>query len=178
MADTGWLTPPSYGQVSSGDKEWSSPQNARAEDGYNASCDVPKNGVSYYLLIYGLILSNYLPPGSVIDGIEVKIKRYAESSAIEDTYVQLLSGTGAIGWNYADTGVGWPTGSLTWSDLYGGPTDTWNTSFDIATDTIGVQVKVENNDSSNARYAYIDSVQIKIYYTAPSGNAIMHGMNF
>ena len=61
----------------------------------------------------------------------------------------------------------WP-GSNDWSVTYGGAADDWSSGYDyddVTNVTFGVQLSAYNDAPFAAKIAYIDTLQIKIYYT-------------
>ena len=99
-----------------------------------------------------------VPHADSVTGIEVRVHRRA-TGIVNDDLVQLYKGGGLAGTNQG--GGLWDTG---WEVVtYGGPGDTWGTSWspnDVNADDFGVAIAVTGSGT-----AEIDRVSIKVYFT-------------
>jgi len=143
---------------------WTSFGNITAADGISATAAFTGAANSNYL--QGTNYGFTLPAGVVVDGIEVTINR--KTSAVnagritKDNVVSLVKAGVIVGNNKATT-TAWTT-SLT-TATYGSPTDKWGTTWtaaDINATNFGAVISANANNSLTA---YVDYIQIKIYYT-------------
>lgn len=167
---TAWRPPGTCGTGIAGDVAWLNVNNAKLDDGSNAT-NQPGTSYSEYLKT-----SNYgftIPAGSTISGIEVRVQRYASAgSSIKDYDVHLFRsdtsafyGSGKVNTNF------WA--STEESVTYGGAGDVWGstlTAAQVNASTFGVGIALLPD--AGYRVAYIDFVEIRIYYssTSPSGD--------
>ena len=179
MADTGWKTAGTAGSYVNGSGSvWNSPSLATADDNSPAWSGLPKNLYSYYLRLTNFGFS--IPSGSTIDGIWVRIKRYASHvDSIDDGIVQLRDTGGPTGDNKARIATGFPHWPTSYETVYyGGSTDDWNVSgldTDLVNDSsFGIDV-VADSDIASSRTAYIDVVEIRVYYTEPDTGPVCFG---
>jgi hypothetical protein len=111
--------------------------------------------------------STSIPSGSLIQGIQVRIYKWASGTQLVfDSVVQLINGgTGTIGTNMAMTGTAWPaTDDVT---NYGCANCTWSvagglTYADVTAQSFGVRVIAKNTSSTPT--AYVDSIAMGITY--------------
>ena len=171
MADTGWLDLTTYTvEAKAGsDIGFSNPTNAATENGSYASAinNLPSNDNTDWLR--GVNLGTHgIPAGSIIDGIEVRIKRYKrneyQTPECQDNSLRLVLAGSVYGDDKAVATV-WPD-SNGWSTTYGGAADDWSTGFDyddIDSATFGVQICCIQGDAGVGEF-YIDVIQVKIYH--------------
>ncbi len=120
-------------------------------------------------------ISNYLkgfnygftiPPGSTIDGIEVIIRRSITAGVANDDGIRIVKG-GAISATNRSAGALWSSGAL--ADVtFGSPSDLWGETWsytDINASTFGVVFSLATAGVSPAT---VDSISIKVYYSAGS----------
>lgn len=154
-----------------GGEPWTNITNVLALDGAYADCDIPKNDVTQWAKAYGYAFD--IPVDATINGIEMKITRYGQNSSdISDGQVYLMDAAlNSKGSNYG-TGTGWATSAETVA--YGGAADLWGTTWsaeDINQTNFGIMYEVSNSNGS-ARQAYIDNMEITIYYSRPDETPI------
>jgi hypothetical protein len=150
----------SFNDVTFGTIAWTSPNNAMASDGMDASVSP------------GIFNSNYLhsdnfnftvPAPAKIEGIQVDILRHSLAGLIKDARVRLVKG-GAVGTtDKADTVNAWPTGPDV-NKTYGGTSDLWGdtwTAADINMSNFGVVLSVDGNGDD----ALVDVMTMTVYYT-------------
>lgn len=149
---------------------WVNKDNVQVEDGSPAQYPYVAGGNSESLSMINFPI--VLPPGTIIDGIEltVKIRDGSEaSSAIRLLQVQLLDGTGtAVGDIEGEAGV--TAFNPAWSTYeYGSPTSILNSGItweDVNSPLFGFYIIVENQDEFE-RQAEVDYMAIDLYYTTP-----------
>ena len=171
--DTGWLA---FTQATSPDRlgeygNWHDEEDALIDNSEVAECDVGKDHYGDWLYLYNPSAIS-IPAGSTIDGIQLMIKRAAESTnRISDSSLKLAIDESQSGDDKAS--------SNTWSDsletvYYGGAEDLWGTTYDIddVTDSnFGIMLSADC-DGYDA-YADVSYMAIKIYYTVPATMAQM-----
>jgi hypothetical protein len=113
-----------------------------------------------------------LPAGSTISGITAEVERAASNSnSIEDYDVYLLKAGAPSGNDKAST-TDWTT--LDSTRTYGGSTDLWGTTWteaQVEASNFGLRLKARNLTTSS-RAAYVDHVEIRVYYTPPPTTTI------
>lgn len=148
---------------------WSNPGFITADDFNYATVNLADGDDSRYLRArdYGFTI----PAGATINGIQVSIMRRSNSNAgnnsIDDNILRLVKSGTSVGNNYA-SGNDWPTSMAVAN--YGGPTDLWGTTWtpaEINNVNFGVALSVENESNFSNRIAYVDYIQITVYYTLP-----------
>ena len=145
---------------------WSSPGNVTADDTSYAEVIA---GPAIGLYTYYLEATNYgfsIPSDATINGIEVKIGRYASGIDIRDYVVRLVKGGSITGDNKAATGTTWPTGGIA-EATYGGASALWGTTWaysDVNSSNFGVVLSATNDDAT-APNTYVDYMQISVTYT-------------
>lgn len=164
MADTGWLDCGTVEFEPDIFADWSNPTDAQSEDGNSASSTM--SALSITDILRGYNLSESIPAGSTIDGIEVRIKWSGDGTYVKLQSLNLHKSAASAGDDKSDLVV--LPGSNTWSSTYGGPTDMWSTGYgydDVTDSGFGLELWLYNNDSGSGQTGNIDAMQIKIYYT-------------
>jgi MBG domain (YGX type)/Bacterial Ig-like domain (group 3) len=119
-----------------------------------------------------------IPTDMVITGIEVTINRMssAHSPSIHDNVVSLVKNGSVVGINYASD-ARWPT--VMTVATYGGPGDMWDTNWtpaDINSPGFGVALATyRDNNGSTDRYAFVDSLQVTVYYAYATTSGVVCG---
>ncbi len=120
-----------------------------------------------------LYAANYtfsVPANAMIVGLEAFVERSAtQGSFILDSAIQMMYNTVPAGVNKAI--------SIPWSMndsiiTYGGPNDMWGLSFtptEVNTPSFGMYVKIQNTSTIDTIWAYVDHVQMTVYYQTPTG---------
>lgn len=175
MSNTGWLTLNTFSEVNNpdGTEPWFNEANAKYEDNTYATNSWNNYDRQTEYLQGVELLSHGIPSGSTINGVEVRIKRWRTSTAWDrvpkDSKVHLvIAGTINTTQNKASSDE-WPD-SNSWKDGYGGSTDKWGLSLtysDVTNSGFGVALSF-NADAGINPVAYVDCIQMKIYYDAPS----------
>lgn len=149
---------------------WTSSGNIVSSNGQKASVVIAGNAQSPNLDATAFGFS--IPTGSTINGIRAYIEKSASSdSGLDDVDVFLLKAGAAVGSNKANTSD--------YEDFdeifsYGGSTDPWGmtwTAEEINASNFGLRLKVDS-DTSSSRTAYVDHIEIRIYYTPPPDTSI------
>lgn len=168
--DTGWIDPNSaYQQVGMAVTPWGNTRNALADDDQYASVGIDKNAWTYHLrLVNYRLTADEIPDGSTIDGIIARVRRYAASGdAIEDLSVYLWREGEEIGDNKASAEF-FPTSEE--AKDYGAEDDLWGTSdltdAQVRDCDFGISFRAANNTGGYV-IAYVDVIQLKIFYTPP-----------
>lgn len=165
MSDTGWKSPGTVVDDSSiGVDTWSNPANAISSDNTYATCSVVAN----YMLSHYLKATNFgfsVPTEATINGIlvEFEVKESLGSDKVSSNGVRIVKG-GTIGSVNKWDGIEWSTTDTYKS--YGSSSDLWGetwTPSDINSSNFGVVLQVSSN--SGGGDAYVDHIQIKVYYT-------------
>lgn len=151
---------------------WSNVNNVSYEDTMVARAEVSGSG-SKYLTLTGFNFS--IPTFATINGVLARVKRYANLSAgghsgarIEDYEVKLIKG-GVISGNnsIATPNIGrWETTPK--YVTYGSSSSLWGltlTPQDINDSDFGIAIAVIGNLFDSTEIAYIDHVELTVYYT-------------
>ena len=135
---------------------WTNPTNITAQDSVYATTTI---FTSPSFALVGTYPGASIPSGSVIDGIEVMIRRYASSNgANTNTYaVTLPKGTPKNG------SPPWP--NTPGNETFGGPTDLWGTTWTPADFNSSFNVQFKIAKSTGTTGAYVDYMSVTIYYT-------------
>ena len=167
MPDTGWVNAGLGASVIKGATTWLTPTQVYTSNNSYADAHMASEGTSYWLRTtsYGFAI----PGGSTIVGIEARFEKRAQTaSTIKDWDVKLVK-AGTEQGDDEDNSAWWTT-----SDTYvvhGGPAMLWGlawTPADINAGNFGVSISARNFDVVQPRYALVDHVQIKVYYTEPA----------
>lgn len=166
-------------------KAWDQPGWGTEEDGSSAAAN-PKNGYSTYLMSYGSkfgsAYGDLVPEYATILGVEVRIKKYQNSSSSPNTDSEVkltLDGhihSSAVGTNHASPDP-INTTPLTWF-YYGAADDMWGlaiTAADVRGAGIGVMYSV-SKAFNVANQAYVDVMQMRITYFAPVYETMQGGV--
>ena len=168
MADTGWLNPGTLADDSTvGTVAWTNPSNASSSNNSYATAQVnAAKRTSHYLKCTNFGAS--LPVGAVVTGVEVQIEQKAsDANEIQDNLCQLVM-AGTIGGSSVTYGSTWST-----TESYvsrGGNGNLWGNTLaksDAENSGFGVVISITKpgGDPDVSPIAYIDHIQIKIYYS-------------
>ena len=164
---------PLVGTAASGNPNWSNPTNALTSNSVYASCNVGNGNQSQYLYLNNFFGSAPIPTAAVIDGIRVKLRKYA-TGTVTDSRVQLNYGNNSQG-NSKTISGNWPTTATTYT--YGTSTDLWGATLTpsvVNSPSFGIRVRVNGN--SNNAIAYVDFASMIIDYHVGS-NAYCDNVN-
>ncbi len=149
---------------------WTSSSNVYSSNNSDATASIAASSQSANLDVTGFSFN--LPTGSVIVGIEARIERRASNSnSVEDYDVFLLKAGAPSGNDKAST-TDWTTSDST--RTYGTSTDLWGTTWteaQVEASNFGVRLKARNLTTST-RTAYVDHVQLTVYYDPPPSTTI------
>jgi len=155
----------------SGDRAWTDPSNVLIDDSSYATTTIG-SGQSEYLYVWDFGFS--IPSGATIDGVEVRLWRYAAAAnVVYDSDVRLIDKSAAVALDWLIGNDGslagyWPT-----SDQYathGGASDTWGLDSSTLNESLvnssdfGFAVSVDEDPGNST--AYVTRVQVRIHYTA------------
>lgn len=173
MAHTGYKDPGTAAEVARAGSggTWNNENNAKSDDGSYADSAISKTAYSNWLRLTKYDFSS-IPAGSTLDGIIVRVDRYGNAaSVIQDSSLRLIL-SGVIKGVDKASASWWPTVAA--AVTYGGAADTWTSGLtiaDIKNAGFGVQISAYNAHASSVRIAYVDVMQIDIYYTEPPPTA-------
>jgi len=111
-----------------------------------------------------------VPAGSFINGIEVRLDWWLDSTSGTNSMSVELSWNGGANWTAAKTNTAEST-SDTNSKVLGSATDDWGhnwTTSELSNDNF--RVRVRSNSSSSSRDFYLDWVPVKVHYTPVEPN--------
>jgi len=171
MTETG---PNSVGSCSNVDRDgkgsWDNPTNAETQDGNFAYEDIAKDTYTDWLrcVNFGFAIDEV----EQIDGIEVEIDWYAESTDVDEDSIRLVL-DGVVKGDEKSTGANVGTiNDDNYNSSFGGVADDWNASLTAANindATFGVQISVKNDQRGQSRQCRIDHVQITIAHHSTGG---------
>ncbi len=151
-----------------GTKAFSVPDRALVDNNLFSFSVLSTGTLSHCLDLTG-ITSN-IPAGANIKGIQASVRgRSNTTGAVTDANVQLLKAGTAVGDNKA---IGTPWTNIVTTFTYGGPTDLWGTTWNVADFSdpgFGVRFQAEHVASNN-RQAQVYYVEVDICYDVMSGN--------
>lgn len=113
-----------------------------------------------------------IPDGATITGIQVTIRRRANTAnRAFDIQVGLLNLSGSSA-NYADLSTAWPT--VTTDKVYGSSTDKWGNPLDVEqvkSDDFGVRLQVRRSATVDM---LVDSCKIQVWYSPQTTTAYVY----
>jgi len=131
---------------------WTNPDYIYADDSSYATATVAGSGSSPNLLATGYGIS--IPSNSTLNGIQVKVFRYASAgNTLKDLTIQLLKAGVPVGNNKAVT-AWWQTGAASNAN-YGANNDVWGTTWtgsDVDDPNFGVEIAAQNGTGTSARH--------------------------
>ncbi len=105
-----------------------------------------------------------VPSGAIIDGIEVRLDAFADSTSGTPRSCVQLSWNGGSTWTAAQTTATLSTSEASY--LLGGPTNTWGRTWsDAEFSNANFRLRVINIASNTARDFSLDWAAVKVYYT-------------
>jgi Tfp pilus assembly protein PilX len=149
---------------------WTSSSSVYTSNNADATTTLAASAQSANLDVTGFGFN--LPTGSTIVGIQATVERAASNSnSIEDYDVFLLKAGSPSGSDKAST-TDW--GTFDSDRVYGGSADLWGTTWteaQVEASNFGIRLKVRNLTTSS-RTAYVDHVEIRVYYQPPPSTTI------
>jgi hypothetical protein len=150
---------------------WTSPGNAKVNDGIYASASTSNLQATNFLdwTSFGFPT---IPTGVAIDGIKLEVACYATSTSITDSGVYLIkSGTRTATNKSASTPLALALAVLT----YGGPTDKWGTTWTAAdwnSSTSGASWSAVQSAFAT-KTVYVDYAKLTIYASGIGWTAVL-----
>ena len=163
--DTGWKFPGSVESVDNGvgSDTWINLDNVKADDEVPSSVNLNSGKSSDYLQA-----SNFgfdIPDGARVEGVEVKVNRWAISQPNKDSKVNLIVG-GVIEGNNKNMDEVWLLNTDTIVS-YGGEGDLWGIDLnvnDVKKDDFGVSLSILVPGYLSPRAGAVDYIKMKIHY--------------
>lgn len=163
------------------DRNWISPDSAKASDDAWAYSDTSNGVPTKYLVLKNFALG--LPDDAIVVGIEAVIERHSTGS-VKDNAVYLVVGEEIVSDNMASPTT-WPIGTDA-SKVYGGLGEVWRDpddidylgdweAVDINSEDFGIAIRVEPTISQLTSESRIDSVQLKVYWEIPNQHIVVGG---
>ena len=153
-----------------GTQIWVTPSDAVSSNDAYAGVTVEDTQISHYLKATNFGFA--IPTGATINGIQVSVERKMGVSIggdVEDYQVRIVKG-GVIGTTEKATAGLWPTTDTV--KIYGSSSDLWGETWtvdDINASNFGFVISCyESEGKGNAEAAYVDHIQITVYYTEVS----------
>jgi hypothetical protein len=164
VASTGWLNPTANAVDTGGDNNGfeGNPTNAYT-DGSGAANNI--NGADDRQRYFGYNTSS-IPSGSTINGIEVRLDWWLDSTSSSNNISAALSWNGGTSWSNAMQTSTEPTVEAT--SVLGSSSDTWGHSWntnELASGNYTVRLTCNSGDGN--RDFYLDWVPVRISYTLP-----------
>lgn len=146
-----------------GDDAWVNAGNVTASDS-TAATNTHGLSTSTTEYLFSSAHGFAIPGGSTIDGIEVTARRKCDNSKFSDSVVRLLKAGVLVGSNLS-AGATWASsyGNVT----FGGSSNLWGTTWTVSDiNNSGFGVALEAVKASGSDVAYVDYIEITVYYTA------------
>jgi len=147
--------------ASVGTVAWTNVNGVKVQDGNKAAASLAASATSHYLKATNFALA--IPSNATIKGILTYVAGSQDSSLIYDYSVKLVV-NGVISGDDRST-----NSSLTGKN-YGGQTDLWGnvlTPAIVNASNFGVVISAKDTATSGTYNAYVDYVQITVYYEVP-----------
>ncbi|MDP4270257.1 MAG: T9SS type A sorting domain-containing protein [Bacteroidota bacterium] len=162
-----------------GTAQWSNAVRVKAIDGSCAKVSLDPSEVSNYLVGRGLGFS--LPMNAQISGIQVTIGYYSTTgvSRIQDSEVRLVKGGVVTGNSKAISNTNWPITET--AKTYGQDSSLWGATWkasDINSVNFGVALSVKNASTTDVNTAYVDYIQVTVYYGMPKPTIQASNLSF
>ncbi|MBN1977298.1 MAG: pilus assembly protein [Anaerolineae bacterium] len=160
--DTGWRSPSGNYVGSTG---FTNPDSAHGDGGGYAYRNNNADGVSHVYRDYGL----NIPSNAVIQGIQVRLDWWLDSTYGTNRVFVYLSGDGGSSWTGYRTAGTERTGDGNPTDVEGGTGDTWGQAWSPSDFSNGnFRVRLELDTSSSYRDFRIDWVPVRVTYYLPA----------
>ena len=121
-----------------------------------------------------------IPSGATINGIEVRLDWWLDSTYGNNSMSVELSWNGGTNWTSVQTSSV-ETTSDTNNKILGGSTNNWGRTWSFSNfSNANFRVRVTSNSNYSTRDFYLDWVPVKVYYTIPSSglySVIENGLN-
>lgn len=169
MAVTDWLSigsTTSFSVARINDIALNNPGNAFSDDNTYASADINATEATHEYNYFGFDFSS-IPSNSAIVGIELRYMAYGERINNIDAYVSIYNNaTATLSSERAQTMT---TSEATYTE--GGAADMWGLTFtqaQLANDDLYARIYFTNDNSDRQRFAYLDQIQVQVYYLEPN----------
>lgn len=181
MATAGPNAPGTAATEAWGGRDWTNPNNAKANDGVFATAAEAASATTYLLKLTNLGFA--ITAGATIVGVTVVANKKASHNAAGSNYctdnrVQLIVGGTRVGDNYKSAAL-YPTSAA--NSTYGGAADLWGTTLTVAqvnaTD-FGMAIATNIFSAGPSVTASIDYVTITIDYTVAASGVPKHSMHY
>ena len=153
-----------------GDSSWVNPSNAEwnTTNTFTVSSIATRDDLSNYLSLTDFnLISTWLSPDSVINGIQVDVERNVSDTKVLDTVVQLTKDWTTLTWNNNATNTAWPLAKTI--TTYGSLVDLWGitwTGADLLSSNFWVILQYTNTKNLS-QDVNIYRVNITIDYSTP-----------
>jgi hypothetical protein len=162
VGNTGWRSPTDNYAYSTG---FDNPDGAHGNGGGYAYRDNNADGVSHVYRDYGF----NIPSNAEIQGIEVRLDWWLDSTSSTSRIFVYLSGDGGSSWTGYRTADTERTSDGDPTDIEGGTGDTWGRTWSLSDFSNGnFRVRLELDTSSNRRDFRIDWVPVRVTYSIPA----------
>jgi LPXTG-site transpeptidase (sortase) family protein len=165
-ADTGFQNPTSNAADTGGDGNGfeQNPTNAYADGGGNAAnMDGAGDRHRYWGYNFGAI-----PPGAIIDGIEVRLDWWLDSTFGTNSMSVELSWNGGTSWTAPITDTNESTSTSNTVTL-GSPINNWGHTWTVSElSSANFRVRLTSNSSFGTRDFFLDWVPVRVYYSLPT----------
>lgn len=144
-----------------GSRAWTNPNNAKLEDGAEASCGVigPGGGGGTPNVLRLTDFGFAIPTNAVIDGIKLEIKVRDSGTGTQGDLIQLRTSSVTAG----KTNTAWGA-SLEWL-TFGGSTDTWGRTWTPAeVNGTDFGANINNNFTTGTGDIFVDAVRITVFW--------------
>jgi len=187
MSDTGWVSAgTATNAVNGGDAAWTNVDNIKtSNNSYSTATKTNSTAGEKTQCLQATNFGFNIPAGSTINGIEVGIEEKASHQSSYLWVADYVSGNGGVFIIKSDGTIGTTNRGLgiddKWAttdteESYGSSTDLWGetwTSSDINDSDFGVCVQPVIRPTGADVTAYVDHIQIKVYYTESSETPIV-----
>ncbi len=163
MSDTGWKSPGTNSHHSG--NAWTTPENVYSTDETYAISPEGTNGDWESYGGFGFSI----PSGATINGIELTVTgHHTHSSSINYTVQFRVSGNDGTSYSSSKGVPSWAQGTTDKTSILGGSSDLWGLEW-TADSFSNTNFRVIMGNQYSIIQAYVNSFQIKVYYTESSG---------
>lgn len=166
--ETGWRLPTVASEVDKSGISWSDINNVKLKDGDYAQAQMAFEEESNYIKATGFGFS--VPAGVTITGIAVRIRSKAsDSEALNIRQIQLLKGGSVYAGGSKNNEDFWLTEAE--EIILGNSVSLWSNTWlntDVNSADFGLYFDTANFNIEEDIIAYVDSLEINVYYTSTS----------
>jgi hypothetical protein len=169
-ADTGWTNPGTMGEIilSGSDGGWINLDNAKSSNNSYARSEWGESSGYYTDYLYASNFSFSLPTNSTVDGIEVRIERYATDGEAKDYRVSLVNQEATVTTEDKSNPSNWSSSDPNSYTTYGSSTNLWEETWtysDINDSDFGIGLSAIGTNPDDGSFINVDNIQMKVYYT-------------